>query len=180
MVDIDELARRACDGDMSALGELVCRMTPRLRTFLRRRGVGPELLDELVQEIWLKVAVGLRTFDTRRGFVPWLLVVSRNRLADHWRRQGSQQVLNGLSEAPAEAREPASMLADMDLVAQGLRELPAPQRSLIRLRYWEGLELKEIAARLDESYGAVKARVHRAELSLLAIIRRLAGNDTSE
>jgi RNA polymerase sigma-70 factor (sigma-E family) len=58
-----------------------------------------------------------------------------------------------------------------EVVLAALRELPAPQRVVLVLRYWAGLSEQEIAAQLGCSTGTVKSRASRA----IASLRRAGG-----
>lgn len=70
-----------------------------------------------------------------------------------------------------ERADPADPLSDLDrtdVVLQALRTLPAAQRIVLVLRYWEGLSEGEIADRLGCSAGTVKSRASRAVAHLRA------------
>lgn len=66
---------------------------------------------------------------------------------------------------PPEHADPADPLTDhdrRDAVLAALRMLPAAQRVVLVLRYWEGLSEAEIATALGCSPGTVKSRASRA------------------
>lgn len=78
--------------------------------------------------------------------------------------------------------DPADPVGDVDradAVLQALRTLPAAQRIVLVLRYWEGLSEAEIADRLGCSAGTVKSRASRA-VSFLRASRLLEEHDTAE
>ena len=65
-------------------------------------------------------------------------------------------------------RRPASVRAQ---VHAALEKLNDEQRHVLRLAYFEGLTQTEIAEKLDEPLGTIKARAHRALARLRDILR---------
>src|SRR6516164_5572377 len=86
--DFAELMRAAQAGDGLAYGRLLEEITPRIRRIVRsqRSFLEAEDIEDLVQEILLSVHAVRATYDVERPFVPWLLAITRNRLADAARR----------------------------------------------------------------------------------------------
>jgi RNA polymerase sigma-70 factor (ECF subfamily) len=79
---------------------LVALYTPLVHHWCRHWGVRGDDADDVVQEVFQAVAIGMRTFryhrsgDTFRG---WLRAITRNKLLDTYRRSGS--AAQGGSEA---------------------------------------------------------------------------------
>jgi hypothetical protein len=82
------LMKAAQAGDQDAYVQLLLEVTPRLRRIvLRNRGfLSTEDIEDLVQDILLSLHAVRATYDPRRPFMPWLLAIVRNRLADGARR----------------------------------------------------------------------------------------------
>jgi RNA polymerase sigma-70 factor (ECF subfamily) len=105
--------------------------------------------------------------DERRGLVPWLLQVTRNRAIDRLRtRKRRSRLRERLAVAldhsvrpvePDEAAHPGWHIHAS--VHQALSELPDEQREAVHLAYFEGQTHSEIAARLDVPLGTVKTRL---------------------
>ncbi len=97
-----------------------------------------------------------------------------NLAADGWRRQGAwRKRLPLLRFAAAEAEAAADAIAEVDLrdaLVRLLMRLPARQRSVIVLRYWEQLSESEAAELLGCSVGSVKSAASRG----LARLRELS------
>src|SRR2546421_2162566 len=83
-----ELMRAAQAGDAAAYVRLLEEITPRLRNIVRaqRRFLETEDIEDLVQDVLLSVHAVRATYDPQRPFIPWLLAIMRNRLADGGRR----------------------------------------------------------------------------------------------
>jgi len=57
-----------------------------------------------------------------------------------------------------------------EAVARVLRELPADQREVIELHWFDGLEFPEVATVVGASVSAVKVRAHRGYVRLRAAL----------
>src|ERR1700722_4367757 len=86
--DWSALMAAAQDGDGRAYGELLGAITPYLRVVARRAGLGPEEIEDGVQDILLTIHSIRQSYDPKRPFAPWLLAVARHRLIDRLRRRG--------------------------------------------------------------------------------------------
>src|SRR6267142_6839201 len=83
-----ELMQAAQSGDNGAYARLLDEITPRIRQIVRgqRRFLQSEDIEDLVQDILLSLHAVRATYDAQRPFMPWLLAITRNRLADGARR----------------------------------------------------------------------------------------------
>src|SRR6202790_2922761 len=91
------LMRSAQGGDADAYAALMQELAVRVRRIVRHRRAFLEHADveDLVQDVLLSVHAVRATFDPTRPFVPWLLAITRNRLADSARwyaRHGAHEV----------------------------------------------------------------------------------------
>lgn len=71
----EELARRAAAGDRAALGELTVRHRRRLAGYLRTRGVPEGDIDDLMQDVWIKVFRHAAKWD---GNMAWVMAIAQN------------------------------------------------------------------------------------------------------
>jgi RNA polymerase sigma-70 factor (sigma-E family) len=97
-----------------------------------------------------------------------------NMAVDGWRRRGAWLgKLHLLGPLPGESQAtPDVELVDLrDALDRALRELPPRQRTVLVLRYWEGLSEAETAAILGCSQGSVKSHASRGIVRL----REIAG-----
>ena len=83
-----ELMRAAQAGNTGAYAQLLGEITPRIRRIVRRqrRFLETEDIEDLVEDVLLSVHAVRATYDPRRPFMPWLLAITRNGLADGARR----------------------------------------------------------------------------------------------
>jgi RNA polymerase sigma-70 factor (ECF subfamily) len=139
----------------------------------RRVGVGRDAEDvtaEVFRIAWMRAA------DGTEASPGWLFVTARNVIRNHVR---SAERARRLSEAVAGdlAVRQASQGGDHDRVHVALDRLREPDRAVLVLRYWDGLDAAEIAAVLDVSVSAVWVRLHRARRAFRASLTAMSGDE---
>jgi RNA polymerase sigma-70 factor (ECF subfamily) len=176
------LMRAAQCGDRDAYRALLTAITPRIRRLVRARRafLGSADVEDLVQDVLLSVHAVLATYDPSRAFLPWLLAIMRNRLADaarlYARRRAHETPVADLDVTFADlgTNTADEGVEDLDVLAQAIRRLPAGQRRAIELLKLREMSLKEASVVSGSTVGALKVASHRAMLSL----RRLLGAST--
>jgi len=131
--------------------------------------------EELVQESFLAAGESLSTFEERSSAYTWLYGILLNKFRKWLREQGSALSLQQITErgddegnaAPlaAEGVQPLQQLERKEIAEQvqnAIRQLPPHHRSVLTLRYLEGLSYEEISTTLGCSIGTVKSRIHYA------------------
>jgi RNA polymerase sigma-70 factor (ECF subfamily) len=162
--------RDAQAGDSRAYARLLKEITPRLRNFLRgqRRFLSVEDIEDLVQEVLLSLHSVRATYDPERPFMPWLMAIAHNRLADSARRQARRSAHEvQVAEMPATVRDDGANIdpevyRDPEALKRAIRDLPRGQRQAIEMLKLREMSLKEASATGGTSIGALKVSVHRA------------------
>ena len=142
--------------------------------------------EDAAQETVIKVYLNLKNFRGDSQFRTWVLSIARNEGLGRLRRQTNRRedsleaetddqngdftpaILTSWREIPTEALEKKELAA---IVRTGIESLPEIYRNIIFLRDIEEMDIRETAAALGISEGAVKVRLHRARAMLQ---RRLA------
>ena len=142
--------------------------------------------EDAAQETVIKVYLNLKNFRGDSQFRTWVLSIARNEGLGRLRRQTNRRedsldaetddqngdftpaILTSWREIPTEALEKKELAA---IVRAGIESLPEIYRNIIFLRDIEEMDIRETAAALGISEGAVKLRLHRARAMLQ---RRLA------
>jgi RNA polymerase sigma-70 factor (ECF subfamily) len=180
---LGELMRAAQAGGAEAYLVLLREIAPRVRQIVaRRRGNGATAdIEDLVQDVLLSVHVARASYDASRPFLPWLLAIVRNRLADGARRYAR----HGAHEVPVEDLDvtfadlatnfPLEPVGDVGALRNAVQALPPRQRDAIELLKLQGLSLKEAATATGMTVGALKVATHRA---MAALRRMLAAGET--
>src|SRR5262245_33152303 len=125
---------------------------------MRRRGVDAHVADDVAQETWLRIATRPPSMD--RPLRPWLRVVGSRVLAELLRKDRSRSVRER-RVARADAAECRDLASDDSRVLRMVAELPSPYREVVPLRYVDGFEVEEIAARLGRTAGTVRSQLKR-------------------
>jgi RNA polymerase sigma-70 factor (ECF subfamily) len=165
--------------DADALAELYDRHAARLLGLARRiLGEGGEA-EEALQEVFLFAWRAAAVYDPGRGNVlTWLLIATRSRAIDRLRSRRSVSRTGGrsLEELGVDPLAPddvegGSADRQWEAICRGaVDELPADQRQVLELAYFEGLTQQEIADRTSTPLGTVKTR---ARLGLMKLRDRL-------
>lgn len=164
------LMQSAQHSDKAAYAQLLGEVTPLLRELVRRRYsfLQPSDVEDIVQEILLSLHLARETYDPARPFLPWLMAIARNRMADagrrHARRSKHEVAVERLPETfsdPA-ANIPMDTYGDHEALRQAVHGLPSGQRQAVELLKLREMPLKEAAMVTGTSIGALKVAVHRA------------------
>jgi RNA polymerase sigma-70 factor, ECF subfamily len=145
----------------------------RLRPFVARRVANPSAVDDVVQDVFVRVQRGLASLRDDERFVPWLYQVARSAIADRHRTEGRQPLLmDPLPEQAADAGEPQGDVACelASYVAGFVAMLPSPYRDALTLTELEGLSQREAAEMCEVSLSGMKSRVQRGREQLRALI----------
>jgi RNA polymerase sigma-70 factor (ECF subfamily) len=171
--------RAAQTGDAEAYVELLTRVTPLIRRVVQRRRVflASDDVEDLVQDVLLSIHAVRATYDPARPFIPWLLAIIRNRLADgarrHMRVAAHEIAVDDLDVTffAHEANLSEKECGDPEALRRVIAALPAGQRQAIELLKLQGLSLKEAAATSGSTVGALKVASHRAMAALKRMLR---------
>lgn len=135
-------------------------------------GADKSLAEDIVQEVLLSVHLKRGSWDPSRPIGPWLAAITRNRLIDALRRKGRRVdiPIEDVAETLA-AFDGADTEQDLGDASRLLDRLKDPQRDIVRSISLEGREVRETAARLNMTEGAVRVALHRALKTLAALYR---------
>ncbi len=160
------LIRRIADGDESALSELYDRYAGLLLA-LARRILGRQAdAEDVLQEVFLQVWNQAVRYDTRRSAVStWLVLITRSRSIDRLRSRqvmdrtlvNVQQENRGRNTSPEGIRSVLWEQRRRRLTA-ALADLPAEQRNVLELAFFQGMTQSEIANGTGIPLGTVKTR----------------------
>ena len=156
------LVAQIAGGDRKALAELYDRYSAVLlalaRRMLRDAREAEDLLHDLFLEVWRQAG----DYDGARGSVrAWIMMRLRSRALDR-RKSPRLARRSPLEDAPQRdtiSHDDPSETADRPVVRRALLDLPAEQRLVLELAYFEGLSTSEIAERESIPLGTVKSRL---------------------
>jgi RNA polymerase sigma-70 factor, ECF subfamily len=162
-VTIDEDDERtliaAAQADPARFEELYDRYVQRVYGFVSRRVGNRAAAEDITSGVFEQALASLPKFEWRGvPFAAWLIRIAANRLADHWRRTSRE--VGDAAEMPDVIEMDA--IEQRAILFQLVERLPELQRRVIELRFGEEKSIREVAAALDRSEGAVKQLQLRA------------------
>ena len=102
--------------------------------------------EELTSDVLMKVFRNIDTFREDRGTLSaWILTIAHHSAVSAVRRLRPERITAELEENIPVSTEDASETDEVALVGEAIDSLPAPDRALIHLRYYENYSLKDIS-----------------------------------
>ena len=165
-------------GDAAAFRVIFARYAPLLlRAMLRELHVREEAND-LVQQTFLQLHRARADFDLGQKLKPWVFTIAMNLKREYFRkkkRRPERSLEGDAIPEPAVAALGAARVDARRTLARVLEDLPADQREVIELHWFDGLEFPEVAVVVGASVSAVKVRAHRGYVRL----RQALGDEAS-
>ncbi len=168
----DEALLERSGEEREVFGYLIERYESRLRRYLKRLmpGLGSDA-DDVLQEIFIKAYVNMRSFDTSMSFSSWIYRIAHNEAVSWLRKKKARPETIDLGED--DLRTFASSMQDSllstqqhyskDAVHRALAVMPEKYRSVLVLRFLEGRSYEEMGDILAVPGGTVATLVHRAK-----------------
>jgi RNA polymerase sigma-70 factor, ECF subfamily len=135
-----------------------------LRNFIRARIRDHAAAEDILQDVFLRIHRNLPKLRAGERVEAWVWRITRNVLADYFRRTRPDEPL------PAELADNSETEPDTPDLASCVRrfvgELPPDYRKALEMTEWEGLTQQEMAKQLGLSISGAKSRVQRARVQL--------------
>ena len=156
----DRLLIEAAQADSARFVEIYERYVARIYAFVSRRAENRATAEDITSQVFERALRTIERFEWRGVPVSaWLFRIASNALTDHWREHARDA-----HEAPPDVPD-SRELEEIDrriALHQHVEQLPDLQRQVIRMRFVEEKSIREVAAALDRSEGAVKQLQLRA------------------
>ena len=177
------LALRYVGGDNRAFDELLTRNQQKLYNYILFVVRDPELANDVFQDTFVKVITKLQEgkYTDSGKFAFWLTRIAHNIIMDSYRQQRSEHIVE-----PTEDNDLSNLRSDdlMDInrenefvnaqvmndVRHMMDALPAPQREVVYMRFYQDLSFKEIAEMTGVSINTSLGRMRYALINM----RRMA------
>jgi len=194
LVEFEEL-QRAQSGDDAAFNQVVLAYRKRIMGTIARLIGRPEDVEDVAQEVFLRLYYSLDQLRTPEVFEPWLYRLTVNASYDYLRKQRrrnesrmadlSEQAVM-MADAAAGGRENSErkhQLKVKELLDSLLGTLSQEDQILLKLKEVEGLSLKELEKIYRVKENALKVRLFRARqrvLKAFAASQNLKISDTED
>ena len=182
-----ELIAKAQQGDSGAFNQVVTAYRRRILGTISRLIGRPEDVEDVAQEVFIRLYFSLGQLRTAEVFEPWLYRLTVNACYDYLRKSrrrlefrmadlSDQQVI--MADAAAGTRiqdEEAEKRRVRDTVSNLLGSVSEDDRLLLTLKEVEGLSLKEMEKIYNVNENALKVRLFRARQRVLKNMKDVTG-----
>lgn len=180
----EELALLYVDGDNKAFDELLARNQSKLFTYIMFVVRDQETANDIFQDTFVKVIMKLQEgkYTDSGKFSFWVTRIAHNVIMD-WYRQGKNEHIVEMAEDNDLTNLRSASVMDvcreeeivseqvMADVRRMMNALPAPQREVVYMRFYQGLSFKEIAEITGVSINTSLGRMRYAILNLRRMAR---------
>ena len=174
---LEQVIRRAQDGDTSAFGHLYEHFYDKIFRYVMFKTGDRIDAEDITTDVFLRMLESIGSFKFQGyPFSSWLFRIAHNLIVDHFRRKARRQTAP-LQEAMAVAGGSSGEMdhkIDIDLsvakVYEAMDDLTDLQREVMSLRFAAGLSVKETAEAVGRKENAVKALQHAAVKKLRATL----------
>lgn len=179
----EELAIMYVDGDNKAFDLLLSRNQEKLFTYILFVVRDREMANDMFQETFFKVVSRLQQgkYTANGKFSAWLMRIAHNVIMDWYRQQRAQNIVdapkeNDLSNVGStllESSREGELVNNqvMEDVRRMMSHLPASQREVVFMRFYQQMSFKEIAEATGVSINTALGRMRYAILNLRRMTR---------
>ncbi len=162
--------------DSDVFGELVSRYQNRLFHYIKRISYfGNEDIEDIIQEIFIKVYKNLNGFDCDLAFSTWIYQISRNTTIDAIRKKQVRPQSVQLEEddslkifrSNVDIKNELEIKEHVDEILAIMNELPYKYKEIMVLRFLEEKTYEEIMDIVEKPKGTVAALIARGRKMIL-------------
>lgn len=161
--EIDQIIRRYSGGELQGFSDLYRQYSGLIRSVLFKL-CSPDDLDDLVQEVFIRIWNALPKFSQKAKIKTWVYRIAYNLAVDDLRKRKRRGSHLEYKEKIIESEEQNVM--DREQVQKGLQQLSEEHRAVLVLSCMEGLTNREIADVVKIPEGTVKSRLHHAKIKM--------------
>lgn len=178
----EEIALRVQKGDQASFGVLVERYEAKMYRYGRKFIAGMEDIQDIVQDVFVKAYVNIKSFDSTRKFSSWLYRIAHNEFVNALKKTSRRPFLyldtdTLLPHLVAEDRtDTVATDGETKIAMEKCLTLLTPKyREPLILYYYEELSYLEIADILHIPIATVGVRLNRGKRELKSIYKEKYG-----
>ncbi len=171
----DKFVKSAISGDEKAYADLMEKYNRALYFHIQKMIKEKELVEDLVQEVFIKAFKNLATYSNEYAFSTWLYRIATNHTIDYLRKKKLQTLSIDdpirTKDGEMQVQLPDHQFATdrviikkqrANIIHAAIDDLPEKYRDVIQMRHMEEKSYQEISEELDLPLGTVKAHIFRA------------------
>lgn len=168
------IIKRCQMGHKEAFQELISKYYPFVYKFLVRISENENLAEDLTQDTFIKIIRNIENFDVNGSakFSTYIIAISKNLYIDHLRQEKRilpsvpiDQYLN-IGDAGIDIEDTVIYKMYNQDILDNMEKLTEVQKIVIKMKYIEGLTLKEIGDTLNLEPKTIKSRIHNGVVKL--------------
>ncbi len=164
----EELISRFKAGDITGFNEIVRKYQQQVYWVIRKMVQDHDEADDLTQEVFIKVHSALKDFRQDSNLFTWLYRIATNYSINHLKKVkirntvSVEMVVEPIESTDKRADEEIDEETRRQFLMEAIETLPAQQRAVFNMRYYDQLQYDEIAEILGKSTGGIKANYFHA------------------
>ncbi|MEK7597379.1 MAG: RNA polymerase sigma factor [Patescibacteria group bacterium] len=171
-----ELLGKIIKKDEKALFYVYKKYQPSIFNFVKSQINNYQTAEELTQDIFMDFIEALRDFRFQSSLKTFLFSIARHKIVDEIRKRKLKSIL--FSKLPSYIIESLKVVfIDEEIDKKELKEkiskiinsLPNDYQVILRLKYIEGIKIKEIANKLEMNFKAAESLLFRARKSFIKV-----------
>lgn len=177
-----ELVKEFQNGNVEGFNELVRRYREKVY-WIARKVVGTHAdADDVVQDVFVRVSGSVKDFRAESGFYTWIYRITINVALNALRKKKFKEFIrydDFLSESlPDGSRADDELLKTEyhEVLERAIERLPAKQKLVFLMRYYDELPYDEISVILKTSVGGLKANYFHALKKIQTFVRKEMGS----
>lgn len=166
--------------DANYLAVVISRYKIKLFNYIRRiTSVNDEDVEDLLQEIFLKVYLNLNSFDQTMKFSSWIYAIARHQAISHFRKIKARpegyavviddDLINRLT-VDFDLINKIDQKNQQEKVSQALLKLKSKYREIIMLKFIEEKSYQEISDIIKKPVGTVGSMLNKAKIELRKLL----------
>lgn len=140
-------------------------------SYIRNKTNNYQDAEDLCEDVFVKVGTKLDTYDSSKSALStWIYNITKNTVVDYYRtHKDNLELLDNYDYVDEKEEEVCE--DDLMYLAQALKQIDDTLKDIIIMRYYEDMSLKDIAEKLNMSYGIVKLRHKEALFQLKNLLK---------
>lgn len=140
-----------------------------LRKFIFSKVRDIDKSEDIMQDVFLKIHLNIHTLSDSSKLTSWVYQITRNAVADYYRKTNLEVQIDGFDFAEQENNEPLYLSLN-NCINQKINKLPKKYKQAILLTYLDDYSQIALAEKLNLSYSGAKTRVQRGREKLKDLI----------
>lgn len=168
----NRLIKKCQSGDKEAFQELISRYHPYVYKFLIKMTGNEDVSEDITQETFIKLIRNIDKFDIygKAKFSTYIITLCKNCYIDYFRKNNKYindiYINETLNIEYDNVEEKVLDKIQYEDINTSFEKLPEDQRIVIKMKYIEGLTLKEIGEKLEIEPKTIKSRIHNGVVKL--------------